>query len=145
MEILEGLAMLLDQRGIALFRVDGRSSIFLDYMPERVEHSFALTIYGAEPETIIPGAVSWPRVQVRARGDQRSPKWSRDRLYLVYEVLHGYRGELPNGVSVLNCWGMQSAPTFLGPDAKGCFEHSLNFQLWVCAVPVQEVSGYART
>lgn len=134
-DVLEGLALLLQERGIARYSATGASSIFLDYLPERVEHSLALTTYAAEAEA--PGRrTTLPRVQIRARGDTRSPRWSRDTLGRVYAELHGFRGDLPNGVTVANCYGLQSAPMALGPDAAGRYEHAVNFQLWTCDSPV---------
>lgn len=141
---LEGVAMLLDQRGIALFSPDGPSSVFLDYLPERVEHALSLTMYGGDQANLAPGMVIEPRVQVRARGDKQSPRWSREKCADVYRLLHGFRGELPNGSRLLNCYGQASAATSMGPDAAGRFEHVLNFQLWVCdSVPTSAEADHA--
>lgn len=134
-DVLEGLAMRLMDAGIALYSEDGPSSIFLDYLPERVEHALSLTVYAAEYEPPERSIIR-PRVQARARGDMKSPRWSRDVLGRVYSELHGFRGDLPNGVAVRHCYGLQSAPMALGPDAAGRYEHAVNFQLWTCDVPV---------
>jgi hypothetical protein len=137
---LEGLAMLLSAKGIALWSPDGPSSIFIDYLPERTEHSLALFGYGGDGEWP-QSSMSFPRVQVLARGDQRSPRWSREKVEAAYRVLHGFDGVLPNGVHIPLCYGLESAPNALGPDASGRYEHSSNFQLWVCPVPMEAISN----
>lgn len=71
-----------------------------------------------------------PTVQIIVRSTT-DPMPGMTLAQAIYDALHGFHGGpfVTGGIWVVGCVGLQSAPAYIGVDANGRHEFSLNFQM----------------
>lgn len=135
-DLLDGLARLLDEAGLAAFDPTGTGGdLFIEAMPPAPDRAVSLTLYDAGPVEARDD-VEPRRLQVRTRG-AADPRVSRDRAEAICRALNGLAGlELPGGMWLVLA-AARGTPGPLGPDSSGRHEHVVNFDLDV-ADPTEE-------
>ncbi len=107
--------------------------VFLERLPD--EPADAVAVYsrgGAAPDTLV--GLERRGVQLIVRSGATDPRTGFETAAAIYNELHGL---VPNGPLVAGgSWVQQvmagqSGPVAIGRDAKGRFEWSLNFTVWV--------------
>ncbi|MFF3886601.1 minor capsid protein [Streptomyces sp. NPDC001914] len=129
---LDGIARLLDARGLVAYDPDGTSGdLFIETMPPAPDAAVALWLYDGEaPDT--RNAYDTPRLQVRVRGGP-DPRVSRRRCWAIYSALHGLAGVALDDGTWLVLAAARATPAPMGPDSSSRHEHVVNFDLDVSA------------
>jgi hypothetical protein len=73
-----------------------------------------------------------PTIQIIVRSTT-DPTPGMTKAQAIYDKLHGFHVSTftTGGRKIINCVGIQSQPAYIGMDANGRHEYSLNFQLHV--------------
>lgn len=122
--LIDEIADYLAAQGLGTVGVD----LFVGHLPTAPDTALAVFATGGLPAGSYP--LDAPTVQVRSRAENILAAYTR--LAEVYDALHGlHHITLPGGTWVLNCLGVQSAPTGLGQDDAGRDEFVINFSLTV--------------
>lgn len=127
-DLLDGLAALIADQGIAVYRPDGvyttgETGITVAVMPDSPDRIVALTAYPVE-DTHLTDAITGVQVRVRASRDPREADQLADELFAL---LHGREHFTAGGVYVGLCWRNSQAP--LGQDQLGRMELAANYYL----------------
>ncbi|MFF9312145.1 minor capsid protein [Streptomyces sp. NPDC014748] len=124
--LLDGVAGLLAEAGVGVFRPDGVISdpdtgIFRGVMPDTPERALGLTAYPvADDDTV--NAITGVQVRMRAGHD---PDAVDDLADAVFEALHNRRHFWISGIYVALAWRQSQA--WIGQDAQGRMELTSNF------------------
>lgn len=122
--LIDEIADYLAAQGVGTVEVD----LFVGHLPAAPDTALAVFATGGFPAGSYP--LDEPTIQVRSRS--ASLVTAYERLAQVYAALQGlHHITLPGGTWLLNCLGMQSAPTGLGRDEADREEFVLNFRLVV--------------
>jgi hypothetical protein len=126
--LLDGLASLIAEAGLAVYRPDGtytdtETGVFFTVMPDSPDGVLCLTAYPVE-DTDLTDAITAVQVRMRAGRDPRDVDLLADR---VFDLLHNCRGLVLGGVSVALIWRQSQAP--MGQDVHGRQEISANYYL----------------
>lgn len=82
---------------------------------------------GFEADSKLP--YSRPTLQVFVRGDEDA-MWALEMWQKIYARVQGMRNvTLPDGTYLVSCLAMQSGPVYVGQDANGRYQFSLNLML----------------
>ena len=122
--LIDEIADYLAAQGVGTVEVD----LFVGHLPAAPDTALAVFATGGLPAGSYP--LDEPTIQVRSRS--ASLVTAYERLAQVFAALQGlHHITLPGGTWLLNCLGMQSAPTGLGRDEADREEFVLNFRLVV--------------
>ncbi|UUN29427.1 minor capsid protein [Streptomyces sp. FIT100] len=134
-DLLDGIARWLDDRGLLTYDPTGRTGdTFVEAMPPAPDLAVSLALYGG-PAPVARDDAESLRLQVRVRGNA-DPRVSRRRCTALYRALHGLAGvELPDGTWLILA-AARGTPAPLGPDSSGWHEHVVSFDLDVSAPTV---------
>lgn len=128
--LLPGLAAYLAARGHGVYSTTAPYGpddvgIALGVLPSAPDRCVVLALYPG-PEASITGPYDEPSVQIRVRGTT-DESVSREHAQAIYDDLHGLGVvDLPNGVRLFNCVGVQSGPVSIGVDGNNRHEHVVN-------------------
>jgi len=128
-DLLEGLAQFLHDRGLGIYTPDTTGGdVFLEHMPQLPDQCVALYLYaGDEPDSLL--GYDQPSLQIRVRGTQ-DPRVTRARASALYGTLHGLGPvTVPSGHRILSCIGIQGGPIYIGQDGSNRHENTVNFRL----------------
>ncbi|MFE5628478.1 minor capsid protein [Streptomyces sp. NPDC056543] len=129
-DLLEGLALYLDERGLVVYDPTGvGGDCFIEMMPSAPDEAVVLTVYDdrSEPDSLLP--YDEPRVQVRVRGTT-DPRVSRRRCKTIRSALHGLGPViLPDGTNLISSISIQGDAASLGVDDNRRHEHVVNFRM----------------
>lgn len=136
----EGLALYLQEHGHGTYAPDAAGgSIFVGKLPQTPNECVAIFPTGGFVASIKDG---WdlPTIQVRVRGAPNAFRATEQRAQAIYNRLQGLKQHrLANGILVIRCQGMQSAPNYIAPDEADRPEFSINYQLEVRNLSVHRV------
>lgn len=101
---------------------------FLAKMPSAPDRCFIVARYGG-PESSLALPYDEPSIQYRLRGPSTDVRIAEADAELLYDALHGleYR-TLPGGTWLQLAVGVQSGPIFIGQDANGRPEYTVNIR-----------------
>ncbi|MEV0445858.1 minor capsid protein [Streptomyces spectabilis] len=124
--LLDGLASLLAEVGLAVYRPDAVYSasevgVLFSVLPDTPDGAIVLTAYSVE-DTDLTDVVTGVQVRMR-RG--RDPRAVEDLADGVFDLLHNRRGLVLNGVHVALVWRQSQAP--MGQDVHGRQEIAANY------------------
>jgi hypothetical protein len=104
--------------------------IYILALPESPDTGISLTLYPGPDSTPKLGHDT-PNLQARVRGT-REPRTAMGMAQGVYNQLHGLTETLlSEGTYVTTCVGLNSGPVYIGRDANGRHEFTVNFRLQV--------------
>lgn len=136
MTLLEEIGQLLEDLGLGDWRPDGSpgGTIFHTKLPALPDAALAIALYGGG-ESSVRLSVDSPRLQVRCRGTKADSRIAERLGWQVYDTLHGlgYR-KLAGGTELDLVKGRNSGPVYIGPDANGRDEYTVNFDLHLTRV-----------
>lgn len=123
---LDGLAALIAEAGLAIYKPDGiytaaETGLFFTVMPDEPDGVVCLTAYPVE-DTDLTDAITGVQVRMRAGRDPRAVDQLADD---VFDLLHNRRGLALGGVQVALIWRQSQAP--MGQDVHGRQEISANY------------------
>lgn len=122
--LIDEIADLLAVEGLGTVGTD----LFVGHLPAAPDTALAVFATGGLPAGSYP--LDEPTIQVRSRSDALQTAYNR--AMAAYSTLHGlHHVTLPGNIWLLNCLGMQSAPTGIGRDEAGREEFVINFRLVV--------------
>ena len=124
------LAQYIHDQGYGVWDPTGpNGNIFVENMPDTADNAIALISSGGSPPDV-GGLVSRPTIQVLVRGN-RSADETFTLAAAILAQLHGHHDTrlVVGGTRIMLCRARQSEPIFLGRDANGRFDYSINFQL----------------
>jgi hypothetical protein len=125
--LLEEFGQLLEQLGLGDFRADGAAggTVFLAALPTAPDRCKAVAIYGgSESDSRMP--YDEPDLQIRCRGTT-DPRTAAADAQAVYDQLHGLgRLTMPGGTWLQLVVGKQGGPIYIGRDANGRHEYTVN-------------------
>jgi hypothetical protein len=124
--LLDGIAGLLDEAGVGVFRPDAVVSdpdtgIFRGVMPDAPERALGLTAYPVE-DTDLTDAITGVQIRMRAG---RNPDAIDDLADAVFAALHNRQHYELGGIHVALSWRQSQA--WIGQDAHGRMELTSNF------------------
>lgn len=124
--LLDGIADLLDEAGVGVFRPDAVVSdpdtgIFRGVMPDTPERALGLTAYPVE-DTDLTDAITGVQIRMRAG---RDPDAIDDLADAVFAALHNRQHYELGGIHVALSWRQSQA--WIGQDAHGRMELTSNF------------------
>lgn len=124
--LLDGIAGLLAEAGVGVFRPDGviedpDTGIFRGVMPDSPEQAIGLTAYPVEDNE---HAEAITGVQMRMRAG-RNPDALDDLADAVWDVLHNRQHYTAGGIHVALSWRQSQA--WIGQDTQGRMELTSNF------------------
>lgn len=124
--LLDGIAGLLAEAGVGVFRPDGvvadpETGIFRGVMPDSPERALGLTAYPVEDSDLIDAVTG---VQVRMRAG-RDPDAIDDLADAVFDVLHNRRHYELGDVKVVLSWRQSQA--WIGQDTRQRMELTANY------------------
>ncbi|MGW3572176.1 minor capsid protein [Streptomyces sp. NPDC000941] len=127
-DLLDGLAQLIADQGIAVYRPDGvytvsETGLTVAVMPDNPDRIVALTAYPVE-DTHLTDAITGVQVRVRASRDPREADQLADALF---DLLHGREHFVAGGIHIGLCWRQSQGP--LGQDQLGRMELAANYYL----------------
>ncbi len=127
--LLEEFAQLLDQLDLGTYTGDQPGGdIYLTLMPPTPDTVLVLALYAGD-ESGLEDDYDEPRLQVRARGPDTDARVAEQKAQAVYDRLHGLGSQLlPGGTWLQLVVGLQSGPIFIGQDANGRPEYTVNFR-----------------
>lgn len=101
---------------------------FVARMPTAPDRCFVVARYGG-PESSLALPYDEPSIQYRLRGPATDVRVAEADAELLYDALHGL-GEitLPGGTWLQLAVGVQSGPIFIGQDANGRCEYTVNLR-----------------
>lgn len=126
--LLEGVAALIADQGLAVWRPDGvyaedETGVTLAVVPDTPDRVITLSAYPVE-DTDLTDAITGVQVRTRTGRDPRDADQLADNLFAL---LHNRRGFRLGGVWVALCWRQSQA--LLGQDEHGRMEASANYYL----------------
>lgn len=126
--LIEGLAGLIADAGIAVYRpdgvyVDGETGITEAVMPDTPDRIVCLTPYPVE-DGALTDTVTGVQARLRAGRDPRDVNALSDDLF---GLLHGLQQTTVGGVYVALAWRQSEA--WIGQDTKGRMEKTANYYL----------------
>ncbi|WP_282795185.1 minor capsid protein [Streptomyces sp. CC224B] len=126
--LLDGLAALIAEAGLAVYRADGvytasETGLLFSVLPDAPDGAVVLTAYPVE-DTDLTDVVTGVQVRMR-RG--RDPRDVEDLADGVFDLLHNRRGLVLNGVHVALIWRQAQAP--MGQDVHGRQEIAATYYL----------------
>lgn len=122
--LIDEIADYLAAEGLGTVGTD----IFVGHLPAKPDTALGVFATGGFPSGSYP--LDEPTLQVRSRS--HSLQTAYERLAQAYSALHGlHHTPLPGGTWLLNCLGLQPAPTGIGRDSAGREEFVINFRLVV--------------
>lgn len=124
--LLDGIAGLLADAGVGVFRPDGvvanpETGIFRGVMPDQPDRALGLTAYPVE-DTDLTDAITGVQIRIRAG---RDPDAIDDLADAVFDVLHNRRHYHLGSVRVVLSWRQSQA--WIGQDALKRMELTSNF------------------
>jgi hypothetical protein len=124
--LLDGIAGLLAEAGVGVFRPDGvveetETGIFRAVMPDQPDRALGLTAYPVEDSEHTDAITG---VQIRMRAG-RDPDAIDDLADLVFDELHNRQHYACGGIHVALSWRQSQA--WIGQDAHGRMELTSNF------------------
>lgn len=125
-QLLDGLAQLIADEGLAVYRTDGtyaegETAITFSVMPDAPDQVLCLTAYPVE-DTDLTDATTGVQCRMRAGRDPRVLDGLADGLR---DLLHNREHFTLGLVHVALCWRQSQAP--MGQDAHGRMELSANY------------------
>ena len=134
MNLMQEIAVFLDSRGIVEYDPKLGGNVFI---PSYVG------IVGAPDEAILirpTGGLradgkrpyDFPTIQIIVRSTT-DPDPGMETAQAIHDELHGFHADSfsRGGREIVNCIALQSMPVYIGMDANGRHEYSMNFQLHV--------------
>lgn len=131
MTLLEELAQLLADLGLGTYNADGTpgGTIYHPLLPASPDRCLAIARYGSsESDSVHP----WDslNVQIRVRGPRADARIAEADAQAVYDALHGLGDrELAGGTWLELAVCTQGGPVYIGPDANGRHEWTVNFRI----------------
>lgn len=126
MDFIVKLAMYIQSYGIGMFDESGVSGdIFIAVSPPTPDSCIVITPTGGG-KSDMRMSYDNPSVQIQCRCNQ-SPMTAYNQMHLIYECLHGMGGVTIDGVYVVSCQALQSAPISLGMDENMRHHFAMNF------------------
>lgn len=128
-DLIDGLAALLQEAGIATYRPDGpaytatETGLTVAVVPPAPDRLITLTDYPVD-DTDLTDATTGVQVRMRAGPDPRAVMAISDD---VFDLLHNRRSFHLGPVFVGLCWRQSEAP--MGTDVHGRIERSANYYL----------------
>jgi hypothetical protein len=124
--LLDGIAGLLAEAGVGVFRPDGvveetETGIFRAVMPDQPDRALGLTAYPVEDSEHTDAITG---VQIRMRAGQ-DPDAIDDLADEVFDALHNRQHYVCGGIHVALSWRQSQA--WIGQDAHGRMELTSNF------------------
>ncbi|GGR71180.1 MULTISPECIES: minor capsid protein [Streptomyces] len=124
--LLDGVAALLQEAGIGIFRPDSvigeqDTGIFRAVMPDQPDRAIGLTAYPVE-DSDLEDAITGVQVRMRAG---RDPDAVDDLADAVFDALHNRQHYQAGGVHVALSWRQSQA--WIGQDAHGRMELTSNY------------------
>ncbi|WP_405543946.1 minor capsid protein [Streptomyces phaeochromogenes] len=124
--LLDGLAALIAEAGLAVYRPDGaytagETGLLFTVMPDTPERVIVLTPYPVE-DTDLTDAITGIQARMRCGRDPREVEDLADGLF---SLLHNRRGLVLGGVQVALVWRQSQAP--MGQDVHGRQEIAANY------------------
>lgn len=124
--LLDGIAGLLAEAGVGVFRPDGlveadETGIFRAVMPDQPDRALGLTAYPVEDSEHTDAITG---VQIRMRAGQ-APDAIDDMADAVFEALHNRQHYACGGIHVALSWRQSQA--WIGQDAHGRMELTSNY------------------
>lgn len=127
--LLVEIAKYLDAQNIGKFDEKGvKGNMFINVVPATPDLCISLFSTGG-PIGDVKNGYDRPTVQIWLRGD-KNPLTAFQKTQEVYNTLNGFSGAcfIENGIYIVDCRGVQSAPIHMGTDANGRHQYSINFQ-----------------
>ncbi|MEU8950897.1 minor capsid protein [Streptomyces sp. NPDC048489] len=126
-DLVDGLARLLDAEGVATYRptgiyASGETAITDTVMPDRPDRAVVLTAYDTGDDPTLTDCAVFVQVRTRAGTD---PREVADLDEAVFLALHGLSDQRYGTARVRLMHRDNSAP--LGADASGRFERTSNY------------------
>lgn len=126
--ILDGIAQLVADQGLATYRTDGvyadtDTGITISVVPEAPDRILCLTAYAVE-DTDLTDAITGVQARIRAGRDPRGLDALADGLF---DLLHNRRGFTLGLVRVALAWRQSQA--LMGQDEHGRMELAANYYL----------------
>jgi hypothetical protein len=127
-DLLEGIALLLAAKGVAAWDATGdypaaTTGIYVDVVPANDDNLLTLSDYPVSDDPTLSESVVG--VQVRTRKAGGDPRPVKDLDGAAFDVLHGFAGDLPNGVHVDSCYRRSGAS--LGQDGNNRWGRTSNY------------------
>lgn len=126
--LLEGI-----RSTIVAAQIGSNNNTFIGYQPAALPDE-AISLYqrgSGEADVELPYDEPGLQVLVRAAASSAGAMRSMDMAQEIYDLFHGL-GELTvNGIYIVSVIGLQSGPVFIGRDAQGRAEYSINFRIEV--------------
>lgn len=124
--MLTGVAQLLDAAGVGSWSPSAVTAnpwpIAIATTPPNADQAITLTDYALSADPLLSDRLIGLNVRIRGGA---APATARDRAELVYGVLQGFRGALPNGQRVVQVYWQSEIQ--VGPDANGRHVRSVNY------------------
>lgn len=101
-------------------------NVFVYVLPQSPDVAVSLRRYGgAEADT----RTGWdePSVQAHVRGTP-DPRTGEELAQAIYDLWHGWSGDLPDGTEVVHMVGIQSGPVWLSQDDNNRHEFVVNLR-----------------
>lgn len=129
MSLIQEIAKYLDNQGIGTFdEISSSGDIFIMTIPSSPDDCICLYTRGGG---IADGKLGYdlPSIQILVRGVEVIS--TQQKAQDIYNKLQGFHAQsfVTNGIHVVNCISLQSAPNFIGTDGNRRFEFSMNFTL----------------
>ena len=126
--LIEGLAGLIADAGIAVYRpdgvyADGETGITEAVMPDTPDRIVCLTPYPVE-DSALTDTVTGMQARLRAGRDPRDVTTLADALF---DLLHGLQQTTVGGIYIALAWRQSEA--WIGQDAQGRMEKTANYYL----------------
>lgn len=129
MSLIQEMAQYLDNQGIGTFdEATTNGDIYIMTIPSSPDDCICLYARGGG---IADGKLGYdlPSIQILVRGVNVID--TQQKAQDIYNKLQGFHAKpfINNGIHIINCIALQSAPNFIGTDGNRRFEFSLNYNL----------------